>query len=472
MIRKNKTAILLMVVIIASACATKSPVATAQVAPQNGAQKLKSMGLEETCINEPVFNGRACVFEANKRASETVVLVHGIAGEAANWIHQINALKERYHVLTFDLPGFGVSSKTNQLYSPKNYARFVHFVTQKFSKGSFHLIGHSMGGAISLRYASMFPEDVNRLIITDSAGILHKHAYSKTLAYKWINVLQRITYWTGPEITSYAGLVLEAVEEWMPLDLKKAIESPEVREIILRSNSLPIAGVAMITEDFSEAISRIKAPTLIVWGEYDLITPLRTGKILQGNIDRSYMRVLAQAGHSSMADRAIEYNQLMMAHLQKSDAELNREFWQRQPFAESTRTGKCARGETRLFEGAYASIDLDGCKLAKIQNAQIGELIAYKSTVEMEFSEVRGKDIAIQATDSDITITSSIIQGKVAIQSASSQLDIAGSTLAGEEAAIHNLSDSSVVFSVSRLSSPEYKGVIHEYRRLSRGQQL
>ncbi len=472
MIKKNKIPLLLMLVIIASACATKSPVATAQVTPQPGAQKLKAIGLKETCISEPVFNGTACVFETNKSASETVVLVHGIAGEAANWIHQINALKDHYHVLTFDLPGFGVSSKANELYSPKNYARFVHFVTQKFSGRSFHLLGHSMGGAISLRYASMYPEDIKRLIITDSAGVLHRHAFSKTLAFKWINVLQRITYWTGPEITSYAGLVLEAIEEWMPVDLKKAIESPEVREIILRSNSLPIAGVAMITEDFTEAISKIKVPTMIVWGEYDLITPLRTGKILQGNLDKSYLRVLAQAGHSSMADRAIEYNQLMLAHLQKSDAELNRDFWQRQPFTESSRIGKCNRGESKLFEGAYAKIDLDGCKLAKIQNAQIGELIAYKSTVEMEFSEVRSKDVAVEATDSDITITSSIIHGKFAIQSASSQLDIAGTTLTGEQAAIHNLSDSSVVFSVSRLSSPEYKGVIHEYRRLSRNQQL
>ena len=438
-----------------------------------GAQRLKANGLKETCISEPVFRGQACVFEANRNASETVVLVHGIAGEAANWFSQINSLREHYHVLTFDLPGFGTSSRDNRLYSPTNYSRFIHHVTQKFAKGKFHLIGHSMGGAISLRYAGMYPDDIKRLILVDAGGVLHKHAFTKTLAYKWINIVQKVTYWTGPEINGYASLVLEAMEEWLPLDLKQAIESPEIRDIVLQSNSLPIAGVALITEDFSDAIKAVRVPTMIVWGEYDLITPLRTGKILQANLEKAYLRVLANAGHSSMADRPLEFNQLMLSHLQMDEAELAKQYWKRPAFETSSRIGRCGRGEQKLFEGSYNKIELDGCRLAKIQNAQVRQLVARGSVVEIEYSELKNDDIAVLTFDSELSITGSkITAGNYAIQSVRSKLDIGGSTLKANKAAVNNLGTSTAVLSVTTLDSQVNKGTAHNYRTLSQDSQL
>jgi len=437
-----------------------------------GAQRLTQQGLTETCISEPVFNGEACVFQANKSASKTVVLVHGIAGEAANWFQQIQKLKSNYHVLTFDLPGFGVSSKDNRLYSPTNYAKFIRFITQKFAKDKFHLLGHSMGGAISLRYAGMYPQDVDRLILVDAAGILHKHAYSRTVAAKWINIVQRISYWAGPNLNGYASMVLEAIEEFMPVDMQQAIKSPEIRQMILRSNAIPISGVAMITEDFSGVMKKVQSPTLIIWGEYDLVAPVRTGKILQANLNKAYLRVLANAGHSSMADRPIEFNQLMMNHLQQSDKELAGSYWKARPFVKSQRVGKCSQGEQKLFEGTYAKIELDNCTLAQIQNAQIGQLVARNSLVQMEYSTIETSGIGLLSYDSEINLTSSTIRGDIAIQTVRSRLDVAGVKLTGNRVAINNLSDSTIVFSLSWLQSSTYRGGKHEYLRLAANESL
>ena len=80
----------------------------------NQANGLVDLGMSENCSAEPVFGGKACVYEINKNAKQTVVFVHGLNARAESWISQIAALKNKYHVVSFDLPGFGKSSRANK----------------------------------------------------------------------------------------------------------------------------------------------------------------------------------------------------------------------------------------------------------------------------------------------------------------------------------------------------------------------
>ena len=115
------------------------------------------------------------MYEAGRDHPYTVVLVHGLGeGAARDWEHVIPALARRYHVLTFDLPGFGRSEKQNALYSPANYAAFVKWIMEARVNGPFTLVGHSMGGVIALRFASIYPRNLRHLILIDTPGILHR----------------------------------------------------------------------------------------------------------------------------------------------------------------------------------------------------------------------------------------------------------------------------------------------------------
>lgn len=117
-----------------------------------------------------------------------IVLVHGLGDEASTiWESSIELLKNDYFVVTFDLPGFGQSSKANELYSPLNYAKFIRYVAQTYVKKPFHLVGHSMGGAIALKYTSMYPSDVASLVLVDAAGILHRSEYNNFLVQSGVN---------------------------------------------------------------------------------------------------------------------------------------------------------------------------------------------------------------------------------------------------------------------------------------------
>ena len=127
----------------------------------------------ETVLREPVFHGQAHVYTAGPEDAPTVVLVHGIGANAArDWTELTAVLAKDFKVSSFDLPGFGRSSKGNERYTPKNYAAFVHYVVEKrVHKRPFFLIGYSMGGAIALRYAALYPQDVQALVLADVPGV-------------------------------------------------------------------------------------------------------------------------------------------------------------------------------------------------------------------------------------------------------------------------------------------------------------
>ena len=100
-----------------------------------------------------MFRGEAHVYTAGPENAPSVVLVHGIGDKGArDWTGLMSMLAPDFHVISFDLPGFGRSSKSNEQYTPKNYAAFIRYVVQqRVSKEPFFLVGHSMGGAIALR---------------------------------------------------------------------------------------------------------------------------------------------------------------------------------------------------------------------------------------------------------------------------------------------------------------------------------
>ncbi len=103
----------------------------------------------------------------------------------------IHKLKDNYYVITFDLPGFGKSSKDNVEYTPERSAQVLDFLVSKFlDNRQFYLVGHSMGGAISLRSATLHQDKIKKLFVIDSAGILHKDSYGefmiKIKLVKWL----------------------------------------------------------------------------------------------------------------------------------------------------------------------------------------------------------------------------------------------------------------------------------------------
>ncbi len=426
------------------------------------------------CVEEPVFGGQACVYQANLDAHEAVVLVPGLNGEGLrDWRKQIPLLARRYHVLTLDLPGFGRSEKQNRAYTPANYVRFLHYIARRFLHGPFHLVGHSLGAAVSLEYAARYPADVRRLVLTDSAGILYGQVIAKYMAGAWANKLTGHAPAAPNPIGRLVGKVLEEIDQ-LPLDPERIIQNKRKRQLFLLGDPAAIASAALGEADFSRILPQVQAPTLIVWGGEDPVVPVRTGRVLEQALPKARLEVIPGVQHVPMSQAPVAYNMLLWHHLTAPRAALaftaKLSFPARPP--SSQRVGRCENQSGVRFSGEFRRLDIVNCDDVEIRDAWIGSLHAKSSRIQLWDSAIVSTGVGLRAEGSEVMVTNSRIQGAVAMHLSGSRLDIAHTELRGDTAAAEATREAVAVFSVSHVRSPHGSGTIHGQRVIARDRPL
>jgi len=425
-------------------------------------------------LTETAFHGKARVFTAGPESAPIVVLVHGLGDKATrDWDGLIAVLARDHRVVTFDLPGFGRSSKGNELYSPENYAAFLRYlVVEHIHTRPFSLVGHSMGGAIALRYAARYPQDVTALVLVDVPGILHPMAYSKYLSYLGINYFPSLYPAQRDHLGNLVSSVLRLTEKIQPVP-EVIIASSKLRQSFLNAEQTKIAGLALVIEDFSLDMPRVQAPVLVLWGKRDSIAPLRNGRVLSASLPHAQLEVFDASGHTPMDDVPESFNARVVAFLNFPVLERRYGALQRELLRPvSTRTGTCKGQRGAIFEGEYDRIIIHRCRGTLVRNARVRELRISDAEVSIEDSVIGGTDGGLSVDDARVTITSSVIEGKVAITAVEARLDIAGSRIVGTEAALVAPLKSEVLFSVSRVQSPHFRGSLHEVRIVVPGNPL
>ncbi|MFP4606289.1 alpha/beta fold hydrolase [Thiohalospira sp.] len=425
----------------------------------------------DECLTEPVFGERLCYTEANRGAGEAVVLIHGVNGSVeTDWPAIIPALAEDFHVLALDLPGFGNSGKGNHDYSPTNYADVVEFlIRERLGDKPYHVVGHSMGSAVTLRLAGRQPEGLRRIVLASTAGVLHPLALSKHQAGSWLG---RLTDSRDARrfAESMTGKVLEELDR-LPFSPPALATDQPGRSTMLRGEPSAISAMALSEEDFSNAIATIQRPALVLIGTDDRAVPRRTSQLLAGRLARAHLRLIPGAGHAVQREATDRFLTQVRRHLRGSASQEGEEAGP-PPAAEAGEladapVGKCRNESGRTFSGDYRRITLHQCEDVTITGARLGGLHLYESTVEVRDSRVDSADTAMTAIGSEVVATGTDIRGAIALRTDRSRLDLAGVHLFGERSAIQSRQTSHFLFSVSRLESPAYHGFIHGSRRLS-----
>jgi pimeloyl-ACP methyl ester carboxylesterase len=418
---------------------------------------VQAVEMEEECLDEPVFNGRVCVYQANREAGKSIFLIHGIGDNASrDWNRQLSVLSPDFRIITFDLPGFGRSEQGDKHYSPEKYVALIDFIAGHYAVPRFDLIGHSMGAAVSILYAAKFKHKVRRLMVIDVAGILHRLAIGKYVIAGEINGDAGDTN----RAESYVVKIIEKFERLFSFISNDIAEQSEHAR----------AGIELVDYDFGAALDEVEAPTLIVWGEKDRIAPMRTAKVLDYRIKNSRLKVIKGAGHLSMVDRSEEFNPILMGFLQSAEAD---RIVASSEGAITKETGRCNGATGVIFSGEYDRIEIKNCSDVTIKDARVGELDVFESRVVVEDSRVGGEvAVAVRSVGSDIKITTSSLIGNVAIESARSRFDLAAVDLYAKNEAVIGESRSRFVFSVCRVYRGAEKKNLHESVTLNKGDSI
>lgn len=113
------------------------------------------------------LDGAKIHYTAAGQGKEAIVLIHGWTCDHTLWEPQITALSRRYRVLALDLPGHGRSDPAPD-YSMKRFARAAEAVMRQEKIPRALLAGHSMGGAVMLEFARLFPAKVVAIVAVDA----------------------------------------------------------------------------------------------------------------------------------------------------------------------------------------------------------------------------------------------------------------------------------------------------------------
>lgn len=435
-------------------------VAAAAMAPIAGATAHR--------FDDPIFGGKAVVWEAGAQNKETLLLVHGIGGQGArDWAGFVPVLAAKYRLLIPDLPGFGESAKGNQLYSPERYVAFLKHIVEARVPGRLHLVGHSMGGAIALRYAGMYPRDIERLVAIDAAGVLHRASYSEFLSAMGIKGLPFMFPGQDALLRGRVNQLLAQIEAFN-IDADALLQSAALREKLLQGDPLKIAAFALALDDMSRILPAVRAPTLLIWGEKDEIAPLRTGKMLAAVLPQARLMVMPGAGHVPQRDDPRAFIAATMAHLNApAESFAPTDARAVMPVTASTREEHCQDARGKLYSGRFKTLTLVRCVDAVVRAAQIDELRIVDSNVDIEDSVIVSSGTAVRVTDSQVRMTGTRIEGAVGVQAVSSHLDLAGVRIKAKGSAIEAPMASSVVFSLSEIESAKTRANLHNFRLVS-----
>ena len=250
-----------------------------------------SAGLEKKSIT--LDFGKVVYNENDVHSAVTLVLIHGFGGGKDTWNRVADQWDDEYHIIAIDLPGHAESvSKKDLGYTITQQAQRVkQFIDAKNIRG-FYLLGHSMGGAIALRYAADQTQNVKALILIDSMGmeqtksdgvILVEHSDTNPLYDVCTKErLETLLNYSMHEPPYIPDIIKEALLE--EKCARREIEK-EIYEGMYRDVNLSITA------------QNIDVPTLIVWGEKDRMTHVDDARLFHRTIQNSQLVILKEIGH-------------------------------------------------------------------------------------------------------------------------------------------------------------------------------
>ncbi|WP_437282556.1 alpha/beta hydrolase [Sorangium sp. So ce375] len=238
-----------------------------------------------------------------------LLLIHSFLVSHLEFDDVIDALAQRFHVIAPDLPGFGESEKPSPAryaYGIETFAEAVADLIAAFGVGRAHLVGHAMGAAVAITLAAEHPELVQRLVLEDA--LCYPFPMSFKMKLPLLPVVGGIvfkqlhgrgtfrSYFRDDVFRADAAVPLSRIDRHY--DLFNAPSARESAHAVMRAvlDARPV--VARLT--------RITAPTLVVWGRDDRIFPAASAQRLAREISGAMLEIM-DAGHSPHEERPEEF---------------------------------------------------------------------------------------------------------------------------------------------------------------------
>lgn len=227
-----------------------------------------------------------------------LMLLHGLFGALSNFKELIEYFGPRMNVVVPILPIFELPLRKDALTWLVQYVN--EFVEYK-GYSQVHVLGNSLGGHIALLFALNNPDKIASVTLTGSSGLFESAmgtSFPQRNNYEYIKKKTEDTFYDPNTATQ------ELVDEVFGIvkDRNRAIRIIATAKSAIRHN-------------LGDNLHEIKAPTLLIWGQQDKVTPPFVGEKFHELIGSSQLFFLDKCGHAPMMEQPQEFNELLITFL-------------------------------------------------------------------------------------------------------------------------------------------------------------
>jgi pimeloyl-ACP methyl ester carboxylesterase len=234
-----------------------------------------------------------------------IVFVHGALEDSRTWTPQFEALQDEFTVVAWDEPGVGQSSDLpTEGFTLADYAACLAGVVDSVGLGPAHVVGLSWGSTVALELFHRHPGAVATLTLTGAYAGWKGSLPADEVAARMAGVQRMLDAPPEEFDPTLPGLFArEPPTQFVPLLEAMAGD--------VRRNSMATALSIMAATDLTFVLPSISVPTLLVWGELDLRSPLRIAHEFERAIPNATLVVIPQCGHVTNLDRPDEFNHVV-----------------------------------------------------------------------------------------------------------------------------------------------------------------
>lgn len=219
-------------------------------------------------------------------SDEVVVFVHGNWCSARCWLPTMARLPRRYRALALDQRGFGFSSKPDDGYSMGQRAADLEGFVDALGLTRFHLVGHSLGGAVAAQFALDYPGRLRSLFLLDAPPPTGMAISPEVRALQDRFGAERAIL--EPALAIALGLPQSDPFFQALLDDAWAMARPAIQHNLSALEQWQVA----------DRLASLRLPVTVAWGRNDLVVPQAAAEELHQRISGSRYHIFDDLGHS------------------------------------------------------------------------------------------------------------------------------------------------------------------------------
>lgn len=257
--------------------------------------------------------------KSTKNTKDTIILIHGFSDSPESFLFHINKLRKDYNIILPYLPGFDNSEVSDLFsYNLDFYTDGLSMIIDEEKIHSYHLIGHSLGGAISLKLYEKFQLNIKSLILIDPLALVHKD---------YNCVVQKFSAGFNP----FAVKNKQDFEKMIAhITYKKAAIPFFFRQWLFEYTKANYKNYTKIASDLFSHIEdvkkdvrtlisfdEIKTPTHLIWGDKDVFFPIEQAIYLNECYKIASLNILKDTGHCPHLETPLKLKSILEEILKK-----------------------------------------------------------------------------------------------------------------------------------------------------------